>query len=85
MHLKNYAMVGKDLERYLKLQEEFQITTFEIVWALSSLSAFDKLQTCIDKLNIKDEFVHIDLDGALAISFSELMTSIRIRSTFMRS
>ena len=28
LHLKNYAMVGKDLERYLKLQAEYQISVF---------------------------------------------------------
>ena len=28
LHLKNYAMVGKDLERYLNLQAEYQISVF---------------------------------------------------------
>lgn len=28
LHLKNYAMVGKDLDKYLKFQQEYQSTVF---------------------------------------------------------
>jgi hypothetical protein len=28
LHLKNYAMVGKDFEKYIKMQEEYQLTAF---------------------------------------------------------
>ena len=39
-HLKNYAMVGKDLEKYIKYQEEYQLSIFETIWAVSLIAGF---------------------------------------------
>ena len=63
LHLKNYAMVGKDLEKYIRLQEEFQLTAFEVVWALSTLAFFERVQASLENLNLKGDFVNIEIDG----------------------
>ena len=32
--LRNYALVGKDLDRYLSLHQEYQVANYEMVWGL---------------------------------------------------
>lgn len=59
LHLKNYAMVGKDLEKYLKLQQEYQLTVFEVIWGLTVIAAYERLHPFLEKIPIKGDFIEI--------------------------
>jgi hypothetical protein len=85
LHLKNYAIVGKELYKYLKLQEEYQLTTFEVVWALTAIAAFERLLPILEKVNLKGDFVDIEIDGAISVSLLEIVWCLRVRSAFLRS
>ncbi len=85
LHLKNYAMVGKDLDRYLKLQEEYQLSVFEVVWGVTVITAYERLHPLLEKIGLKGEFMEIELDGGISAALLEVISCLRIRSAFLKS
>ena len=45
LNLKNYALIGKDLEKYSKMQEEYQLNVFEMSWQFQIINQFEKAQS----------------------------------------
>lgn len=52
-------MVGKDLEKYLRLQQEYQLTVFEVIWGLTATAAYERLHPFLEKIGLKGDFIEI--------------------------